>query len=102
MAFIIHCVWKVGVHLGYGRVQLKCDGTRRTGGEVKGKLANGVDITYSAFYKCTETFRTSPPVRHGVPSHFNWTLPQPKCTATFRISPPVRLRVPSHFNWTLP
>ena len=35
-------------------------------------------------YKCTETFRTSPPLRHRVPSHFNWTLPQPKCTATFR------------------
>jgi hypothetical protein len=30
------------------RVQLKCDGTpRRTGGEVKGKLANGVGSQYS-------------------------------------------------------
>jgi len=25
---------------------------------VKWKLANGVDITYNAFYKCTATFRT--------------------------------------------
>jgi hypothetical protein len=33
---------------GWGRVQLKCDGTRwRTGGEVKGKLANGVGSHYS-------------------------------------------------------
>jgi len=30
------------------RLQLKCDGTRRrTGGEVKGKLANGVSSQYS-------------------------------------------------------
>jgi len=31
-----------------GRLQLKCDGTRwRTGGEVKGKQANGVGSQYS-------------------------------------------------------
>ena len=30
-----------------GKLQLKCDGTRwGTGGEVKGKLANGVDSKY--------------------------------------------------------
>jgi hypothetical protein len=30
-----------------GRLQLKCDGTGwRTGGEVKGKLENGVGIQY--------------------------------------------------------
>ena len=34
-----------------GRVQLKCDGTRwRPGGEVKGKLANGVGSQYSSHY----------------------------------------------------
>jgi len=34
-----------------GRVQLKCDSTReRTGGEVKGKLANGVGSQYSSHY----------------------------------------------------
>jgi len=34
-----------------GRVQLKCDGTRRlTGGEVKGKLANGVGSQYPSHY----------------------------------------------------
>ena len=33
------------------RLQLKCDGTRwRTGGEVKGKLANGVGSQYSSHY----------------------------------------------------
>ena len=33
------------------RVQFKCDGTRwRTGGEVKGKLANGVGSQYSSHY----------------------------------------------------
>jgi len=33
------------------RVQLKCDGTRwGTGGEVKGKLANGVGSQYSSHY----------------------------------------------------
>jgi len=33
------------------RVQLKCDGTRwSTGGEVKGKLANGVGSQYSSHY----------------------------------------------------
>jgi len=47
---------------------------------------------------------TSPPVRHRVPSHFNWTLlywlPSPFASFPFT-SPPVRHRVPSHFNWTL-
>jgi hypothetical protein len=34
-----------------GRVQLKCDGTRRrAGGELKGKLANGVGSQYSSHY----------------------------------------------------
>jgi hypothetical protein len=34
-----------------GRVQLKCDGTRRrTGGKVKGKLAKGVGSQYSSHY----------------------------------------------------
>ena len=33
-----------------------------------------VDITSNNFCKCTATFRTSPPVRHRVPSDFKWTL----------------------------
>jgi hypothetical protein len=33
------------------RLQLKCDGTRqRMGGEVKGKLANGVGSQYPSHY----------------------------------------------------
>ena len=35
----------------WGRVQLKCDGTRwRTGGEWKGKMANGVGSQYHSHY----------------------------------------------------
>jgi len=37
-----------------GRVQLKCDGTRwHTGGDVKGKLANGVCSQYPSHYLAT-------------------------------------------------
>jgi hypothetical protein len=32
------------------KVQLKCDGTRGTGEEVKGKLVNGVGSQYSSHY----------------------------------------------------
>ena len=32
------------------RIQLKCDSTRRTGGEVKGKLANAVGSQYPSHY----------------------------------------------------
>ena len=32
------------------RVQLKCDGTRRVGGKVKGKLVNGVGSQYPSHY----------------------------------------------------
>jgi len=39
------------VYLSMCTVQLKCDGTRwRMGGEVKGKLANGVGIQYPSHY----------------------------------------------------
>jgi len=47
-----------------GRVQLKCDGTRwRTGGEVKGKLANGVCSQYSSHYLGTWYPALLPPMR---------------------------------------
>ena len=38
------------MHLDYGRVQLNCDGTRCTGGDVKGKLVNGVGSQSKAVY----------------------------------------------------
>jgi hypothetical protein len=42
-----------------GRVQFKCDGTRwRTGGEVRGKLANGVGSQYSSHYLVTWCIQT--------------------------------------------
>ena len=41
------------------RVQMKCDGTRRcTGGEVKGKQANGVGSQYSSHYRGTALLPT--------------------------------------------
>ena len=40
----MHCT----LHHNGCRVQLKCDGTRcRTGGEMRGKLANGVSSQYT-------------------------------------------------------
>ena len=43
--------WNPPHHSPVVKVQLKCDGTRwRTGGEVKGKLANGVGGQYSSHY----------------------------------------------------
>ena len=139
----------------------KCDGTRwRTGGEMKGKLANGVGSQYSSHYLgtwciqhyyrwcahlgCQQSTELTPPGR------FKWTRPfrakyeiwflrvchhisnavyhhvssvtfttirwvvLPLCTCERcwkwcpRVSihawtsPPMRHRVPSHFNWTLP
>jgi len=68
------------------RVQLKCDGTRWcTGGEVKGKLANGVGIQYSSHYLgtwciqyyyrwCTHTSASSSRLNWS-PHRFKWTRP---------------------------
>jgi len=48
---LILCIRKVVVRLGYGRVPLNCDGTRWcTGGEVKGKLTNGVGSQSNTVY----------------------------------------------------
>jgi hypothetical protein len=62
---IMHCFRKVAVHLCYGTVQLKCDGTRwRTGGEVR-KVA--VHLCYGTVQlKCDGTrWRTGAEVRKG-------------------------------------
>jgi hypothetical protein len=54
--------WNVMSRRLVNTVQLKCDGTRwRTGGEVKGKLANGVGSQYSSHYLgtwCIQMMRT--------------------------------------------
>ena len=49
---ILSRVWvKLGVEFVDSRLQLKCDGPRRrTGGEVKGKLVNGVGSQYPSHY----------------------------------------------------
>jgi len=45
------------------RVQLKCDGTRwRSGGEVKGKLANGVGSQYPSHYLVNMVYPTLLPL----------------------------------------
>ena len=49
VASTLHTTWGLGVSSFI--LQLKCDGTRwRTGGEVKGKLANGVGSQYPSHY----------------------------------------------------
>jgi len=89
------------------RLQLKCDGTRwRTGGEVKGKLANGMGSQYSSHYLGTWCMQ----------HYYRWWA-HLGCQQSTELTPPadlnglVRLaerrnlvsaRVPSHFNWPLP
>ena len=76
------------LYLYWSRFQLKCDGTRwRTGGEVKGKLANGVGSQYPSHYLRNMVFpallllmRTSRlPVVDSTdappPGRFKWTRP---------------------------
>jgi hypothetical protein len=69
------------------RVQLKCDGTRwRTGGALKGKLANGVGSQYSSHYLTTWC------IQHyyrwcahlGCSSRLNWRPRRFKWTHPFR------------------
>ena len=48
---ILAAEWRNAQWLIRRRLQLKCDGTRwRTGGEVKGEVANGVSSQYSSHY----------------------------------------------------
>ena len=69
------------------RVQLKCDGTRRrTGGEVKGKLANGVGSQYS--YTTSEhgasSITTADAHTSAASSRLNWRPRLFKWTRPFR------------------
>jgi len=100
----------VGVISSYirnsGRGQLKCDGTPwLTGGEVKGKLANGVGSQYPSHYLGTWC------VQH----YYSWYA-HLGCQYLTELTPPADLnglvrfserrnlvsaRLPSHFNWPL-
>ena len=58
-----------------GRVRLKCDGTRwRTGGEVKGKMANGVGSQYSSHYSehGVSSITTADAHTSAASSRLNW------------------------------
>ena len=90
-------------------LQLKCDGTRwRTGGEVKGKLANGVGSQYPSHYLGTWC------IQHYYRwcAHLGWTvvdwtdaLPPTDLNGLVRFAERrnlVSARVTSHFNWSLP
>ena len=72
----IQLIWKWS--WSNGRVQLKCDGTRwRTGGEVKGKLVNGVGSQYSStLYAtselCVSTITTADTHTSTASSRLNW------------------------------
>jgi len=77
----IQCVRKVAVYLGYGRVQLKCDGIRwRTRGEVR---TVAVHLGYSRVQlKCDGTrWRTRGEVR-TVAVHLGYSRVQLKCDGT--------------------
>jgi hypothetical protein len=69
------------------RVQLKCDGTRwHTGGEVKGKLANGVGSQYSSHYlgTCVSSITTAHAHTSAASSRLNWRPRRFKWTRSFR------------------
>jgi hypothetical protein len=73
--------------LKFSRLQLKCDGTRwRTGGEVKGKLANWVGGQYSSHYLATwciqHYYRLC--AHLGCSSRLNWRPRRFKWTRPFR------------------
>jgi len=151
----IQCVRKVAVHSGYGRVQLKCDGTLwRTIEEVRnvavhsgygrvqlkcdGTLTHGrgssesrcalrlrqspvemwwLTVTHdrgSSESRCALRLRQSPvemwwhtDAREGKFGKSLCTYKRcwnrhPRASIKAWTSPPLRHRVPSHFNWTLP
>jgi hypothetical protein len=88
-------------------LRLKCDGTQwRTGGEVKGKLANGVGSQYSSHY-----------LRNWYIQHYCRRYAHLGCQQSTELTPPADLnglvrfaerwnlvsaRVPSHFMCSLP
>jgi len=90
------------------RLQLKCDVTRwRTGGEVKGKLANGVGCQYPSLYLgtwCIQHYYRWCAHLGCASSRLNWRPPA-DLRGLVRFAERrnlVSARVPSHFNWLLP
>ena len=76
------------------RVQLKCDGTLwRTGGKVKGKLANGVGSQYPSYYLGTWCIQ-----QHVLPLMRTFRLSVVDWTRPFSRKNLVSARVPSHFK----
>ena len=85
--------------------QLKCDGTRwRTGGEVKGKLANGVGSQYSSHYPehgvssiTTADAHTSAAISRldWRPRLFKWTRPFHRKTKSDFCACPITFKLAS-------
>jgi len=78
---------------------LKCEGTRwRTGGEGKGKLANGVGSQYPSTTPDygLSSITTADAHTSAASIRLNW---RPRW---FKWTPLVSARVPSHFNRPLP
>jgi hypothetical protein len=73
------------VNRNTSRLQLKCDGIRwRTGGEVKGKLANGVGSQYPSHYLTTSSITTAYAHTSAASSRLNWRPRWYKWTRPFR------------------
>jgi len=73
------CNMNYGTQKTVCRVQLKCDGTRwRMGGEVKGKLVNGVGSQYSSHYLRTWC------IQH----YYRWCA-YPGCQWSTELTPPL-------------
>jgi hypothetical protein len=89
----------------YGRVQLKRDGTRRrTGGEVKGKVANGVGSQYSPLPRNLVYPALLPLMRTPRLPVVDWTDAPSDLNGLVRFAERQDLfsaRVPSHFKRSL-
>jgi len=85
-----------------GRVQSERDGTRwRTGGEVKGKLANGVGMQYPSHYLGTVYPALLPLMRTPLLPVVDWTNAPADLSGLVRLAERrnlVSARVPSHFK----
>jgi hypothetical protein len=111
--YVIGLLWRWRPHVCLQRwskpvrVELKCDGTRwRTGGEVKGKLANGVGSLCSPcclgtwciqhYYRWCAHLGFQYSTELTPPTDLNWLV-------RFAVSRNlVSARVPSHFTRSLP